>query len=87
MGKIGINIDVFNDNVTSIKAASSSISFSAKANLSKTDINPFKEYEHSIEDISNLINDYKTILESDAQQLHNIGEAIVIADKNSMGKP
>lgn len=87
MGKISINISVFDNNISSLRTAASSVNFSPQASLSKTDINPFKEYEQSIQDLSKLISQYKSILENDAQQLSAIGAAIVAADKKSMGAP
>lgn len=84
--KIGINVDVFKSNVNSLKASSSSIDFSVSNSLEKTDVNPFKEYENSIQDLAALLAKYKSIVTSDAQQISNIGKAIEDADKRSVGK-
>lgn len=85
-GQVGINIGVFNSNITSLKASASSIDFSPSASLSKTDINPFTEYENSIQDLATALAQYKSIIESDAQQMDNIGKAIEDADRRSKGK-
>lgn len=83
--QIGINLEVFNSNITTLKASVAGIDFSPSASLSKTDINPFKEYENSIHDLSTAITEYKSILENDAQQMTNIGKAIADADKRTKG--
>lgn len=83
--QIGINIGVFNSNISALKASASSIEFSPSASLSKTDINPFKEYENSVQDLATALSQYKSIVESDAQQMANIGKAIEDADRRTKG--
>lgn len=84
-GQVEINLGVFNSNISSLKASAHSIEFSPNASLSKTDINPFKEYEHSVQDLATALAKYKSIVESDTQQMASIGQAIADADKRTQG--
>src|SRR5690625_3583487 len=74
--EVGINIGVFQSNTSKLRSSVSGIEGSIKTNYTfdKTNIKPFMDdLENTIEAIQ-LLQKYKTLLDSDIDTLKNVGE-------------
>ncbi|MFP7168907.1 TIGR04197 family type VII secretion effector [Terribacillus sp. 7520-G] len=88
MGKeVAINMEVFETNVSSLKASAEALLFSQHKSyiLEKTNISPFtKDLEQMVKAIE-LLDKYKTLLAQDIQTLKEVGETIRDTDEQ-LGK-
>lgn len=74
--EVGINIGVFQSNISKLGSSVVSIESSIKTNYTfdKTNIKPFMDdLENTIEAIQ-LLQKYKTLLDSDIDTLENVGD-------------
>src|SRR5699024_7106597 len=74
--EVGINIGVFQSKISTLRSSDSSIENSIKANYTfdKTNIKPFMDYLKNTIEANQLLQKYKTHLDSDINTLKNIGE-------------
>lgn len=82
-GEVGINMGVFQSNVSHLRSSASSIESSIKTSTTfdKTNIQPFtKDLENVIKAVE-LLQKYKTLLYADITALESTGETMQENDK------
>ncbi|MFB1099715.1 TIGR04197 family type VII secretion effector [Terribacillus sp. JSM ZJ617] len=85
--EVAINMEVFESNVSSLKASAEALLFSEHKSytLEKTNIAPFtKDLEQMIKALE-LLDKYKTLLTQDIQTLKEVGETMRDTDEQ-LGK-
>ncbi|AUJ26911.1 MULTISPECIES: TIGR04197 family type VII secretion effector [Virgibacillus] len=81
--QVGINIEVFRENVSRLKAAVSNINSSTNKNwtFDKTNITPFtNDLENAVKAMT-ILERYVTLLSNDIDTLKNIGESMKEKDE------
>lgn len=81
--EVGININEFESNISTLRSAVSGINSSIKTNreFENTDLKPFMDDLQTTIDAIQLLERYKQMLDADINALNNVGEEMVENDK------
>ncbi|WP_449354457.1 TIGR04197 family type VII secretion effector [Virgibacillus natechei] len=78
MAQVGINISVFRSNITKLRSSLSSLESGIKPNktLDKTNITPYMDDLENVIKAVELLEKYKTLLDTDIGTLKEVGETM-----------